>query len=140
MAIFKLYDCDVGIKVDGVSYEYEHVASVTVEDPERNRLTRGNNAKNTDGLVYKDGLKDPKRWTMPVMALDAAMYDLLNTCFTQQKRLEVFAISRKDGSSKMAKKAVLSNKPQQLTMDDTAESMQVSLEFESFDLSEVHKS
>jgi len=140
MAIFKLYDCDVGIKVDGVAYEYDHVVSVTIEDPERNRLTRGNNATNTTGLVYKDGLKDPKRWTMPVMSLTQAMYDLLISCFNDQKRLEVYAISRKDGSSKMAKKAVLSNRPQQLTMDDTAESMQVSLEFESFDLSEVHKS
>lgn len=140
MAIFKLYDCDVGIKVDGVPYEFDHVASVTVEDPERNRLTRGNNAKNKDGLVYKDGLKDPKRWTMPVMSLTAALVELLNGCFDNQTRLEVYAISRKDGSSKMAKKAVLSNRPQQLSMDDTAESMQVSLEFESFDLSEVHKS
>ena len=140
MAIFKLYDCDVGIKVDGVSYEFDHVTQVTVEDPERNKLTRGNNAKNKDGLVYKEGLKDPKRWTMSVIALTAALMDLLNGCFENQTRLEVFAISRKDGSSKMAKKAVLSNKPQQLTMDETAESMQVSLEFESFDLSEVHKS
>lgn len=138
--IFKLYDCDVGIKVEGVSYEYDHVAQVVVEDPERNRLTRGNNAKNKDGLVYKDGLKDPKRWTMPVMSLTAAMVELLNNCFENQTRLEVFAISRKDGSSKMAKKAILSNRPMQLTLDDTAESMQVSLEFESFDLSEVHKS
>jgi hypothetical protein len=137
--IFKLYDCDVGIKVDGVAYEFDHVAQVIVEDPERNRLTRGNNAKNKDGLVYKDGLKDPKRWTMPVMALTAEFVELLNSCFDDQTRLEVFAISRKDGSSKMAKKAILSNKPQQLTLDDTAESMQVSLEFESFDLSEVHK-
>ena len=139
MAIFKLYDCDVGIKVDGVSYEFDHVAQVVVEDPERNRLTRGNNAKNKDGLVYKDGLKDPKRWTMPVMALNVDMVELLKGCFENQTRLEVFAISRKDGSSKMAKKAILSNQPQQLTLDDTAESMQVSLEFESFDLSEVHK-
>lgn len=137
--IFKLYDCDVGIKVDGVAYEFDHVAQVVIEDPERNRLTRGNNATNKDGLAYKDGLKDPKRWTMPVMALTAPLVELLNICFVEQKRLEVFAISRKDGSSKMAKKAILSNRPQQLTLDDTAESMQVSLEFESFDLSEVHK-
>lgn len=138
--IFKLYDCDVGIKVDGVSYDFEHVAEVQVEDPERNRLTRGTNAKNNTGLVFKDGLKDPKRWTMPVMNLTAALVEVLVGAFNDQKRLEVYAISRKDGSSKMAKKAVLSNKPQQLTLDDSAESMQVSLEFESFDIGEVHKS
>lgn len=140
MAVFKLYDCDVGIKVEGTAYEFEHVVSVTITDPERNRLTRGNNAKNNDGLAYKDGLKDPKQWVMPMMQLTPALKTLLDGCFENQTRLEVFAISRKDGSSKMAKKAVLSNRPQQLQMDDTAESMQVSLEFESFDLSEVHKS
>lgn len=138
--IFKLYDCDVGIKADGVAYEFDHVVQVTIEDPERNRLTRGNNAKNTDGLVYKDGLKDPKRWNMPIMGVSAELKALFETWFKNQVRIEVFAISRKDGSSKMAKKAVLSNNPQQLSMDDTAESMQVLLEIESFDLSEVHKS
>ena len=137
--IFKLYDCDVGIKVDGVAYEFDHVAQVQIEDPERNRLTRGNNAKNKDGLVYKDGLKDPKRWTMPIMSMTVAIKELLDSCFENQTRLEVYAISRKDGSSKMAKKAVLTNMPQQLTLDDTPDSMQVSLEFESFDLSEIHK-
>ena len=52
----------------------------------------------------------------------------------------MYCISRTDGSSKMAKNAVLSNKPQQLTVDETAESLNVSLEFETFDSSEVHKS
>lgn len=140
MAVFKLYDCDVGIKVDGTSYEFDHVISVTIVDPERNVLTRGNNAKNTDGLVYKEGLSEPKTWTMPILQISPELKDLFETCFKDQKRLEVFAISRKDGSSKMAKKAILANNPQQLTLDESAESMQVSLEFVSFDLSEVHKS
>lgn len=138
--IFKLYNCDVGIKVDGVSYDFEHVAQVTIEDSERNRLTRGNNAKNKTGLVYKDGLKDPKRAIVPIMLMSVALKELFDTCFTQQKRLDFYCISRDDGSSKMLKNAILSNQPQQLTLDDTAESMQVSLEFESFDSSEVHKS
>ena len=139
MSIFKLYECDVGIKVDGVAYEFD-VAQVTVEDGERNKLTRGLNAKNKDGIVYKEGIKDPKRWLMPMLGMSIEVKELLDSCFDNQTRLEVFAISRKDGSSKMAKKAILSNRPQQLTLDDTPESMQVSLEFESFDLSEVHKS
>lgn len=138
--IFKLYDCDVGLKIAGVPYEFNHVYQVTIEDPERNRLTRGNNAKNNDGLVYKDGLKDPKRWTMQIAGMTSDFKTLLEDCFKNQTRIECYAISRKDGSSKMAKKAILSNNPQQLSLDDTAESMQVAIEIESFDLSEVHKS
>lgn len=137
--IFKLYDCDVGIKVDGVSYDFEHVASVTIEDPERNRLTRGNNAKNKTGLAYKDGLKDPKRFSIPIMDMSLELKELFDSCFDDQTRVDVYIISRKDGSSKFGKNALLSNKPQQLTLDDTAESMQVLLEFETFDSSEVHR-
>ncbi len=137
--VFKIYKCDFGIKVDGTSYDFEHVAQVQIEDPERNRLTRGNNAKNMTGIAYKDGLRDPKRWTIPILQMSAASKAVLDDCFKNQKRLEVYAIDRDTGSSKMAKNAILSNAPQQLTLDDTAESMQVSLEFETFDSSEVHK-
>ena len=137
--IFKLYECDVGIKVGGVAYEVPNVVEVQIEDPERTRLTRGNNPNNKVGITFKDGIRDPKKWTMPFMNMSADLKGVLDSAFVDQTRLEVYAISRKDGSSKMAKNAVLSNRPQQLTLDDSAESMQVSLEFESFDLSEVHK-
>jgi hypothetical protein len=138
--IFKLYECDVGIKIDGIAYEVPNVVEVQVEDPERNRLTRGNNPNNKVGITFKDGIRDPKKWTMPFMSMSADLKGVLDSAFVDQTRMEVYAISRKDGSSKMAKNAVLSNRPQQLTLDDSAESMHVSLEFESFDLSEVHKS
>lgn len=137
--IFKLYNCDVGIKIDGVAYEIPNVVEVQIEDPERNRLTRGNNPNNKVGITFKDGIRDPKRWTMPFMNMSADLKSVLDSAFQDQTRLEVYAISRDDGSSKMAKNAILSNRPQQLTLDDTAESMQVALEFESFDLSEIHK-
>jgi len=138
--IFRLYDCDVGIKVNGVNYDFEHIDSVTIEDAERNRLTRGANAGNKTGLIYKEGIKEPKKITIPIMNMSAELKTVLDDCFKNQTRLDVYAISRSDGSSKMAKNAILSNQPQQLTLDESPESMQVALEFESFDLTEVHKS
>lgn len=138
--IFKIYNCDFGIKVDGTSYDFEHVAELQIEDPERNRLTRGANARNKEGLAYKDGLKDPKRWTIPILSMSAALKAVLDGCYDDQTRVEVYCIDRSDGSSKMAKRALLSNKPQQLALDETQESMNVSLEFETFDSIEVHKS
>lgn len=138
--IFKIYNCDFGVKIGGVDYAFEHVSQVTIDDPERNRLTRGANASNKTGLVYKDGLKDPKRWTVPILNMSPELKAKLDECYDQQTRLDVYCIDRTDGSSKMGKNAILSNRPQQLTIEDTAESMQVSLEFETFDSSEVHKS
>ena len=58
--MFRIYDCDFGVKVDGVNYDFEHVSELSIDDPERNQLTRGSNAKTKIGLSYKDGLKDPK--------------------------------------------------------------------------------
>jgi hypothetical protein len=72
--------------------------------------------------------------------MSAALKAVLDDCFENQTRCDVYAIDRTDGSSKMAKNALLSNRPQQLALDDTAESMNVSLEFETFDSSENHKS
>jgi len=45
-----------------------------------------------------------------------------------------------DGSSKMAKNSVLCQQPQQLVLDESPDSMNVSLSFESFDLTETMKS
>lgn len=138
--IFKIYNCDFGIKVDGVSYDFEHVAELQIDDPERNQLTRGGNAKNKTGLAYKDGLKEPKRWTLPILNMSAALKGVMDDCFNNQTRLDVYCIDRTDGSSKMAKNAIISNRPQQLTVDESAESMNVSLEFVTFDSTETHKS
>lgn len=138
--VFKLYDCDLGVKIGGVKYDFTHVAEVQIEDNERNRLTRGANAKDEIGLVYRDGLKDPKRWTIPILGMSASLKGVLDDAYKNQTRLEVYCISRADGSSKMAKNAILSNRPQQLTLDETAESMNVSLEFETFRSDEDHKS
>ncbi len=138
--IFKIYNCDFGIKVNGVNYDFDHVAEVQIEDPEVNKLTRGANSTNTTGLVYKEGVKEPKKWTVPILNMSAALKSVLDTCYSDQVRVDVFCIDRQDGSSKMAKNAILQNRPQQLTIDESPDSMKVSLIFETFDSSEVHKS
>lgn len=138
--IFKIYNCDFGIKYNGVNYDFNHVNQITIEDPQKNRLTRGANATNKIGLSYKEGLKEPVRWTIPILEMSAALKEVLDGAFDSQGRMDVYCIDRTDGSSKMAKNAILCNKPQQLSVDETPESMEVSLEFETFDSSEVHKS
>lgn len=138
--IFKIYECDFGIKLGGVNYDFADVAELQIEDPEKNRLTRGANATNKIGLSYKEGMREPKRWTIPMLNMSAELKSVLDGAFDSQTRLDVYCIDRKDGSSKMAKNAILCNKPQQLTLDDSPDSMNVSLEFETFDSAENHKS
>lgn len=135
-----MYDCDFGIKLNGVNYSFTHVQSLQIEDPENTKLVRGANAGNKLGLVYKEGIKDPKRITVTILEMSPELKAVLDTAYENKDRLDVYCISRADGSSKMAKNAVLSQQPQQLSLDENPDSMNVALAFESFDLSEVHKS
>lgn len=139
MSIFKLYECDVSLSINGTTYQFLHVQSVTYEDPERTRLIRGNNAGNNIGISYREGLDEAKVITLTVKGMSASLHSLLKQCFKDQTRMDVEVISRKDGSSKIAKNAVLAQSPKQLTIDDSAESMDTALIFESFDVDEVHK-
>ncbi len=137
---FKLYDCDIGFTIRGTDYRLDHVDSVTVDDPETNELVRGANAGNKIGLSYKQGLKDAKTFTTSALAIPMALHNLLKEVFGSQERFDFWVISRSDGSSKMCRNAILGATPQQLTLDDSAESMQVSLIVKSYDTDENHKS
>lgn len=137
--IFRIYNSDFGIKIGGVDYRFEHVQDVTIEDPEMNRLTRGSNASNQIGLAYKEGISEPKRWTVNIMNMSAELKGVLDAAFKDQTRVDVYCIDRGDGSAKIGKDALLCNYPQQLTLDQSPESMAVQLTFETFASSEVHK-
>jgi hypothetical protein len=138
--IFKMHNCDFGINYNDVSYNFEHVEGITVEDPENTRLVRGANAANQVGLVYTEGTKEPKKIGVTLIGVSAAINSVLTTIYKTKARCEVYIIDRTDGSSKIAKNAILTQQPQQLAIDESPESMNVVCMFESFDLSEVHKS
>lgn len=138
--VFKLYECDLSFTYKAVTYKFTHVDSMQIEDPERTRLVRGANAGDNTGLSYKEGLKDAKTITVNVLDIPMDMHNLLNTIYDAGDRVDVNCISRKDGSAKLAKNSVLSQRPKQLTLDDSAESLNVALAFESYDVTEVKKS
>jgi hypothetical protein len=139
MAIFKMHNCDFGLKYNSVTYDFEHVDSVTIENPETTKLIRGSNAKNKVGLVYTEGTKEPKRITVTLIGMSQELQALFTSIYDAKDRCELFIIDRADGSSKIAKNAVLCQQPEQLSIDESPESMNVQLIFESFDLKEVHK-
>ncbi len=138
--IFKIYESDFGIKYNGVNYDFTHIQSLTIEDPENTKLVRGANGGNKLGLVYKEGVKEPKKITVTIIGMTADLKGVLEQAYLAKDRLDAYMVSRVDGSSKIAKNAVLCMQPQQLNIDEGPESMNVALVFESFDLVETHKS
>lgn len=137
--IFKVYDCDFGFVRNGINYEFEHVVELTVEDTLRNRVTRGSNASDGPGLRFRDGLREPVRWLLPILNMTQELKEVLDEVFENAEFIDVYCIDRKTGSKKSLDDAVLSNRPQQLLLDETQESMSVSLEFEGYRSRETHK-
>lgn len=139
--IFKLYDCDVGITYKGINYDFDHVDAVTVSDPKFKRITRGSNGNSKTGIVYVEGIKEPDEITCPIMNMSPELKAILDAAFKAEERIDFYCVSRKDGSSKMAKNAILCQKPQQLNVDgESPESLQVILTMQSFDTTETYKS
>lgn len=137
--IFKMYNCDFGITYNAVNYDFDHVDSMAIEDPTTTKLIRGSNARSKEGLVYTEGSKDPKVCTVTLIGVSASIYSLLLGIFNDKARCEFYCIDRTDGSSKVGKNAILSQQPMQLNVDESPESMNIALRFETFDLSETHK-
>ena len=140
MSTFKMYNCDFGVEVDGVNYEYQDVDGLQIEDPENTRLVRGSNGSSKSGLIYKEGIKEPKRLSVTLIGMQADLYPVLKSAFDEKKRVKCWAVDRTDGSSVIGKQAIMVQQPQQLAIDDTPESMNVVLIFETFDLTYTHKS
>jgi hypothetical protein len=139
--IFKIYNSDFGFKLNNVDYTFIHVDSLTITDPEFNRLVRGANATNKEGLIYKEGAKEPKEFAVTIMQMTPSLKAVLDECYKNQTRIDAaYCIDRLDGSSKMLKNCILTQMPQQLTVDETPDAMAVSLTFAGFDLVEIHKS
>lgn len=139
MAIFKMYDCDFSVSINGKDYTFTEVENMQIEDPERTKLIRGANASNKTGLSYREGLKEAKTITLTVLGMPSDLHKLLKEVYTKRTRVDCSCISRVDGSSRIAKNAVLAQSPKQMNLDDTPESMNTALIFETFDIEEVHK-
>lgn len=137
--MFKLYDCDIGVVIEGVKYDFFDVNSVEFEDPETTSLTRGANGKNMDGIPFKEGVRDPVVATIPIMNMPIELKAALDDAYKKTKRMDFYCISRSSGSRKSLSRAVLRQKPQQLTIDETADSLAVSLSFAGYDSKEVYK-
>jgi hypothetical protein len=138
--IFKIYECDFGVTLNGVNYDFEHVENVQIDDPESTELVRGANAGNKTGLVYTQGRKEPKTITLTVIGIPMELHNLLKQAYKDKTRMDCYVVDRTDGSTKIAKNAVLSKEPMQASISDAAESMNTALAFKSFDVTVEHKS
>lgn len=136
---FKMHNCDFGFVYDSTTYEFDHVESVVVEDPEVVTLIRGSNVKNKEGIVITQGTKDPKVVTITLIGISKTLFDLFQTVFEAKDRCEAYAIDRTDGSSRLFKQSILSKRPRQMSIAEDPENLNVVIELHTYDIQEVHK-
>ncbi len=137
---YALYDCNFGITLNGIVYHFTHVDSVQIDDPERTRLTRGANGGNNVGLAFKEGLKEGKTVSVALPDVPMDLHNVLKAAYKAQSRMDLNIVSRSDGSTKIGINCILGQMPQQLNMDDSPESLNTILIFETFEIEEVKKS
>ncbi len=135
-----MYNCDFGVTYKGTSYDFDHVEGLEIDDPEMTKIIRGSNAKNKLGLTYTEGSKEPKKVTCTIIGMSSALATLFTTIYESKERCEFYCVDRTDGSSKIGKSAILSQQPKQLSVNESPDSMNIALIFETFDFKEVHKS
>lgn len=137
---FKMTNCDFGWNYNDVKYDFDHVESVTIEDPEMVTLVRGSNKKNKEGIVITQGGKDPKVVTVVLIGISKTLFDAFKACWDAQARSECWIVDRSDGSARFVKQAIISKQPRQLSIGEDPDNLNVTVEFHSFDIQEDHKS
>ena len=125
--------CDFYFSRNGADYELTAaVDSLTFEDPERKHLTRGSSGRNGTGLIYTEGIKDPKSLTVVFVGLSAEYAAMLRDMYEQEERTGFKILDRKTGQMRVYKEAIVSQPPMQASMQDGAEEQTVQVIFETY--------
>jgi hypothetical protein len=133
---FQISDGDAGFTYEGVNYTFSDVDSIDYTFNRKNRLTRGANGQNKVGLVYKEGLKTADVAEFRITDCSIDIYNLLLTIFNESKRINAWFIDRTTGEGFTFKNAIVRDKPRQMSIGESAESLSFMFAVESFDVTE----
>jgi hypothetical protein len=139
MSAIRIYDSVLTITIGETAYEVPHYNSVEIESPERVRKVRGANAGDKIGITYKEGLTEATTITVTIVDCPAELHTALAQGFEDATPMKVECISESDSSQVVASDCVLSRAPHQLSIADGAESMNLELLFETFDVVTEYK-
>lgn len=137
MASFILTNCDFGSSYNGTNYDFtKEVDSVVIEDPQMKKLTRGGSGKSKTGIAYSEGMKDARKVTITLVGLPASYLKLLKSLFESEERIDSYCVDRKTGITRSFNNSLISQEPKQLAIQEGAESLNILLILETFDIVE----
>ena len=100
----------------------------------KNNLTRGASGNNKVGILVKEGLKDADMADIRITDCSVAIYNLLENCFKNGTRINVWFIDNKTGGGFTFKQAVITDKPRQAQIAEGIDALNFMLKVKSYDV------
>ena len=132
--LYQISDGKAGFTLGKTNYELGDVDSIDYTYSRKNNLSRGASGNNKVGIVVKEGLKDADMADIRITDCSVEIYNLLENCFTNQTRINVWFIDNKKGGGFTFKQAVITEKPRQPQIAEGIDALNFMLKVKSFDV------
>ena len=135
--MFQLSNIEAGITIGAVKYDFSaNFTSTNAEQSQMNHLTRGGSGKSKVGLIYTEGNASPDVATTVLSGADASVLIALQNAFKNRTRIDLYIIDPVSNWKRFYKNAVIQKMPRQLAIAEGADSMNIEVIVESFDVDE----
>jgi hypothetical protein len=137
--LYQISDGKAGFSLGQANYTFSDVDTIDFTYSKKNNLTRGASGDNKVGILVREGLKDADMADIKIVDCSIAIYNLLNDCFINGTRINVWFIDNKTGGGFTFKQAAITDKPRQTQIAEGIESINFMLKVKSFDVSDKIK-
>lgn len=132
--LLRVWATQGGINVNGTNYEFDDFDTVTFTYALAKHITRGANSKNKVGIDVQENSKNPDTATVTVLDMDEAMMNLLNDCFKNNIRIDLWFIDQSNLGKVNFNNAKVTAPVRQLNIGEEESNLTVQLSVESFDV------
>jgi hypothetical protein len=132
--LYQISDGKAGFTLGSTNYEFSDIDSIDYTYSKKNNLTRGASGNNKVGILVKEGLKDADMADIRITDCSVAIYNLLENCFKNGTRINVWFIDNKTGGGFTFKQAVITDKPRQAQIAEGIDALNFMLKVKSFDV------
>jgi hypothetical protein len=132
--LYQISNGKAGFTLGSTNYNFSDVDTIDYTYAKKNNLTRGASGDNKVGIVVKEGLKEADMADIKVVDCSVAIYNLLENCFKDGTRINVWFIDNKTGGGFTFKQAIITDKPRQTQIAEGIDSLHFMLKVKSFDV------
>lgn len=136
--LLRVWSTDGGFTVDGTNYEFDDFDSVAFTVGRSKHLMRGANSKNKVGIDIETGNKTPDTAVATILSMSADTLKLLNDCYNNNKRIDLWFIDRANLGRVQFNNAKLTMPVRQLNIGEEETNLTVQVSVESFDVEFEH--